>query len=63
MQSAWYGFGGKPPEPKPVIRPLRYCDFRLPDSYCPVFASGLVDKLAFCDQHHKLVSEGVGEQT
>lgn len=59
MQNAWYGFVGKPPEPKPVLRPLRYCDFRVAESHCPVFASGEVDKMSFCDQHQKVIEEGL----
>ncbi len=57
-QQVWSDLGVKPP----LLRPLRYCDFRVDDGMCLRFSSLELDALAFCTYHHQEVSMALAEE-
>ncbi len=63
----------RPPEPPPlpeVIKPLKYCEFRVGTgqeydtrmdvNLCPVFASEVIHEMYFCYQHGQIISQALG---
>ncbi len=67
----------RPPEPPPlpsVIKPLKYCEFRVTNSeqyaynqtaevnLCPVFASELILDMYFCYQHGLVIQQALGTE-
>lgn len=57
------------PEQLPkVIRPLRYCEFRVQESQesevglCPTFACEQVEKMWFCYTHRKVIVAAIASE-
>ncbi len=65
----------RPPEPPPlpeVIKPLKYCEFRVFSQadyaqaadveLCPVFASEVIHEMYFCYQHGLVIQLALGTE-
>lgn len=62
-------FEQKLPETRPkVIRPIRYCEFRVVTSDqeavypCPVFACVIEEDMAFCHQHNQVIQDAIARE-
>ncbi len=67
----------RPPDPPPlpeVIKPLRYCEFRIAVgqqgnydtshevNLCPVFASEVIQEMYFCYMHGLVIQHALGQE-
>lgn len=47
----------------PVLRPLVYCEYRVSGTdWCPVFSSGLVEEMHFCNRHRNLMKAALDKE-
>lgn len=44
-----------------IIKPLRYCEFRLAETQCTSLASVVVHGMSFCDGHHAHLLNELGQ--
>lgn len=44
-----------------ILTPFRYCEFRLAETGCDKFASGVVEGMSFCESHVNYVTKGLDD--